>query len=218
MVGIAITAFFIYVGIENIKIFIHEFSVSSFANTPWLFIAFGILLVIISIFGLYAIFSGSKLALALVKLILTIIFCAESAACAWYFTSDVDSALMSYLSKIPTDYGGLSAEQLIFTQSVDGIQDFLHCCGENNYTDYANSHWRGNRTALLAPFSCCIKQTTDCNQFVDKIYTQGCFDVILSIFRRDSLFIYIALGFCVFIQIFDYLGTIFLLATSAVYD
>lgn len=66
---------------------------------------------------------------------LTIIFCIESAVCAWYFTADVSKTVFSlnfwilklndYFSKIKDDYGGLTASQLLYTQTIDGIQEFV---------------------------------------------------------------------------------------------
>ena len=101
---------------------------------------------------------------------------------------------------------------------MDELQQTLHCCGSNNYTDWFPMHAKLCPKALnqCVPKSCCKNDLTDCvyrnlprtwsggkDEF--SIYTQGCADRLAKMLRRNMN---ILAGFGVCVAFLNFCGLI----------
>ncbi|XP_043493955.1 tetraspanin-7-like [Polistes fuscatus] len=62
---------------------------------------------------------------------------------------------------------------------LDTIQSTLHCCGSKDYTDWLNTN------PPNIPISCC-KVQEECNPFnTENIYTEGCYNLVLTFINSN---------------------------------
>jgi hypothetical protein len=94
----------------------------------------------------------------------------------------------------------------LLERDVTLVQQLLHCCGANNYTDWFSSPWSNGTEAV--PGSCC-RDPTQCVtrplQSPDLIFQEGCYSKIVSLLsQKFSLVGYFAIS----IALFQLVGTV----------
>lgn len=145
-------------------------------------LAAGVFMFILGIVGCIAACKENKILLAVLFTVLLIILCAEvtAAGLAYGFREDVRKAVNDGLDDALMKYNGTMKDQM------DYVQKELKCCGVKNATDWSSSKgWNNTKTV---PESCCIMKNCtadDRTPFSKKIYQQGCYNELNSIFAKN---------------------------------
>ncbi|XP_010725346.1 CD63 antigen [Meleagris gallopavo] len=176
----------------------------SAASSPVAIMVVGIIIFFVSFFGCCGAWKESYCMVTTFAVLLSIIFLVEIAAAiaGYVFKDKVRSVLEEGLWDTMSKYG----EDVPLTEAVDKLQEDFHCCGSNNYTDWATlERFRANNTV---PRSCCRVNTTNCNvnPTASTIYVEGCQKGIEAWMKKNILIVAaVALG----IAFFEILGVIF---------
>merc|ERR1711962_1350007 len=112
----------------------------------------GCLSVLISLFGFLALSCGRQCLLTTYTVILVMVFLLETLV-----------GLMSYLyqEQMEQDLNKELASTFIdqyqqYKTGVDAIQQQFHCCGVDDFTEWATSRWAAQNPGLRVPDSCCV--------------------------------------------------------------
>ncbi|XP_074505520.1 tetraspanin-6 [Sebastes fasciatus] len=146
-------------------------------NAPYVLIGTGAIIVIFGLFGCFATCRGSPWMLKLYAMFLTLVFLAELVAgvSGFIFRHEIKAKIgVAYKNAVKT-YNSTDSRGA----AVNYIQMNLHCCGVNNYTDWAETDYFKEHGI---PVSCC-KDNTKCSpetlKDLDKASTEvfpvGCF-------------------------------------------
>jgi len=117
-----------------------------------------------------------------------------SAVLGYVYRTEVKQGLQDGIEKGLTDEYG---NDTVWTKQIDFMQEELHCCGSNNYTDWANTAWGENwiqqhkNTSYLPipyPESCCRNQSCDYTipptDNSTSLYIHGCYNKLQTEFSR----------------------------------
>ncbi|TRY56892.1 hypothetical protein DNTS_031018, partial [Danionella cerebrum] len=146
-------------------------------NAPYVLIGTGAIIIIFGLFGCFATCRGSPWMLKLYAMFLTLVFLAELVAgiSGFIFRHEIKTVLQGAYREAEGSYEGKDNEDL------DRIQRTLQCCGENNYTSWANTGYF-KREGI--PKSCCnvtvgvnctSAELKDLKSAESVVYRQGCF-------------------------------------------
>jgi len=173
------------------------------ASAANLFIAVGIIVMIVGFVGCLGAWKESQCLLMTFFILLLLIFILELTAgiLGYLYRGKVETEVKKDLVKELDNYGQSGQEGL--TNTWDRLQTEEQCCGVNNYTDW--SSW--NETRL--PDSCCVQHTTGCGEDMSdltKFHQTGC-AMKLEALLGDNLYLIGGVG--VAIAVIQILGMIF---------
>ncbi|XP_067904068.1 tetraspanin-7-like [Heterodontus francisci] len=153
-------------------------------NAPYVLIGTGAVIVIFGFFGCFATCRGSTWMLKLYAMILSLLFLAQLVAgiSGFVFRHEIKTIFKDTFHEAVQKYNA--------TQSpVDYIQQNLHCCGVQNYTD-----WDGTAYFKMngIPVSCC-RNGTDCKPedlknmttAKDRVFKQGCIVLVINFMETN---------------------------------
>ncbi|KAL1509215.1 hypothetical protein ABEB36_003985 [Hypothenemus hampei] len=207
LTGVAI----ITVGVWKYLETFHYFTVADlnlYSAIIYLFITTGCLVICAFIFGFCAIPKNRTKLIFVFILILVLVFLLESlvAILAYFYQQNVHEDLNLRLnSSFLANYNRNSK-----TDSVDFIQENLHCCGAQTFSDWKHSRWIKGSPGIKnkVPDSCCKTQGFLCGKsdHPSNIYYAGCEDKI-SIILKLSLWIVCAVSLGV--SVLQVVGVVF---------
>ncbi|NXD17704.1 CD63 protein, partial [Nothocercus nigrocapillus] len=200
--GVALIAIGIYAQVALNKALV--VTSASASSTPVAIVVVGVIIFFISFFGCCGAWKESYCMVTTFAILLSLIFLVEVAAAiaGYVFKDKVRSVLEQGLQEAVQKYG----EDATLREGVDEIQEEFHCCGINNYTDWANvAPFKGNDTV---PQSCCRINSTTCNVHPSPatVYQEGCVQSLEAWMKKNIVVVAaVALG----IAFFEVLGIIF---------
>ena len=177
LVGCAIIGLGSYMYFE-MKEYLSFLGDTGFVDSTIGFIVVGVVLTVVSFFGICAICTHSSCMLKGFGCLMAIVVIAEFgiAIAILILKVDAEEAIAKQMRSSLNDYGN----DTDVTHSWDEIQQDLECCGVDTYTDWTNTTFNHNGKTKNAPDSCCIAgNTNDCgNDALIKsngtIYEKGC--------------------------------------------
>ncbi|NXA56859.1 CD63 protein, partial [Nothocercus julius] len=200
--GVALIAIGIYAQVALNKALV--VTSTSASSTPVAIVVVGVIIFFISFFGCCGAWKESYCMVTTFAILLSLIFLVEVAAAiaGYVFKDKVRSVLEQGLQEAVQKYG----EDATLREGVDEIQKEFHCCGINNYTDWANvAPFKGNDTV---PQSCCRINSTACNVHPSPatVYQEGCVRSLEAWMKKNIVVVAaVALG----IAFFEVLGIVF---------
>nr|XP_033801028.1 tetraspanin-6 isoform X2 [Geotrypetes seraphini] len=156
-------------------------------KVPYVLIGTGTVIILLGTFGCFATCRGSTWMLKLYAMFLTIIFLVElvAAIVGFVFRHEIKSSFKMSYKKAQDDYRDPPDAS---SKAVDTIQRKLHCCGVNNFTDWASSqYFRENGL----PHSCCKFANCTKDELKNmtvaegKVFNQGCFASVTTVMESN---------------------------------
>ncbi|XP_016100123.1 tetraspanin-6 [Sinocyclocheilus grahami] len=149
-------------------------------NAPYVLIGTGAIIIIFGLFGCFATCRGSPWMLKLYTMFLTLVFLAELVAgiSGFIFRHEIKAVLQGAYNKAESVYSDKNNEDL------DRIQRTLQCCGEKNYTSWANTDYFKSEGIpksccnMTAGGSCTSAELKDLNKAALVVYQRGCFSLM----------------------------------------
>ncbi|KAF4104893.1 hypothetical protein G5714_014224 [Onychostoma macrolepis] len=149
-------------------------------NAPYVLIGTGAVIIIFGLFGCFATCRGSPWMLKLYAMFLTLVFLSELVAgiSGFIFRHEIKAVLLGVYNKAESVYSGKGNEDL------DRIQRTLQCCGEKNYTSWANTDYFKKEGIpksccnMTAGVNCTSAELKDLNTAASVVYQQGCFSLM----------------------------------------
>jgi len=167
LTGIAILAVGIWMVVELYKYM--ELSTEFSATAPYVLIGTGALIILVGSLACCCTVKGQPVLLYIYGAFLMVIFLLEISA---------GVSIYAYREKLLDGFGkGLNQSLTNYNTDKEKASDFdlvqstLHCCGNQNYTDWYTSHQK-------VPQSCCKQEGCE-PQKKEDIYTQGCFNKVV---------------------------------------
>lgn len=125
--------------------------------------------------------------LKLYAMFLSLVFLAELVAgiSGFVFRHEIKDIFLKTYTDAVHNYNGKDEQ----SHAVDDVQNSLHCCGIQNYTNWSTSiYWPKHGF----PQSCCIK-SSDCNPedlrnmtiAATKVHQQGCYELVTSFMETN---------------------------------
>ncbi|XP_055500573.1 tetraspanin-7b [Leucoraja erinacea] len=156
-------------------------------NAPYVLIGTGTTIVVFGLFGCFATCRGSPWMLKLYAMFLSLVFLAELVAgiSGFVFRHEIKDIFLKTYTDAVHNYNGKDEQ----SHAVDDVQNSLHCCGIQNYTNWSTSiYWPKHGF----PQSCCIK-SSDCNPedlrnmtiAATKVHQQGCYELVTSFMETN---------------------------------
>ncbi|CAH2011528.1 unnamed protein product [Acanthoscelides obtectus] len=176
-------------------------------------LAIGILIFLVSFLGYCGALKESQCMLTTYGILLIVILVLEIAAgiLAVVYKSKVETETKDVLITSLSHYKPTTEETDAVTQAWDQLQMNLHCCGVNNYSDYAGNQDLRNASRLV-PESCCILKedktpvsdtcTTSPNDS-NSYFNKGCYSSVVSLLRNN---LEIVIGIAAGLAIIEILG------------
>uniref|UniRef100_A0A8C6YVE6 Tetraspanin n=1 Tax=Nothoprocta perdicaria TaxID=30464 RepID=A0A8C6YVE6_NOTPE len=182
--GVALIAIGLYAQVALNKALV--VTSASASSTPIAIVVVGVIIFFISFFGCCGAWKESYCMVTTFAVLLSLIFLVEIAA-----------AIAGYVFK---DKVGAGSEAVQKYGEDAALREGFHCCGINNYTDWANvAPFKGNDTV---PRSCCRVNSTTCNVHP----SPGCVSSLEAWMKKNIVVVAaVALG----IAFFEVLGIIF---------
>ncbi|XP_033835538.2 tetraspanin-7-like [Periophthalmus magnuspinnatus] len=144
-------------------------------------------IVLLSLFGCWATCRGRCWMLRTFAVLLTLVFLTELIAgiSGFIFRHEIKGSFFSSFSEAVQKYNALDERSL----AVDDLQRKLHCCGVSNFSSWLHSSYFPNGGV---PVSCCVR-INDCerddlrnaSRAGDKVYDQGCFELVTAFFDTN---------------------------------
>uniref|UniRef100_UPI00398E3EEF tetraspanin-1-like n=1 Tax=Pristiophorus japonicus TaxID=55135 RepID=UPI00398E3EEF len=154
-------------------------------------IAAGCCIAVLGVIGCWGAIKESKLLLMLFFIAMSSIFIGEiiSAAVVLIFRSIITTVFKAEaLQLLKNNYTGFGDKNFA-SYGWDSIMTTFHCCGLNNYTDFAGSLYQSQKERLY-PKSCCRKPfSLECNGIdttSNIIYTKGCLKSVTLMIKKNS--------------------------------
>ena len=177
MVGCAIIGLGCYMYFE-MKDYLSFLGDTGFVDSAIGFIVVGVVLTVVSFFGICALCIDSSCMLKGYGCLMTIVVIAEFgiAIAILILKVDAEEAIAKQMRSSLNDY----EKDTDVTHSWDEMQQELECCGVDTYTDWSNTTFNQNGKTYNAPDSCCIAGNTQgCGKDALKksngtIYEKGC--------------------------------------------
>lgn len=149
-------------------------------NAPYVLIGTGAVIIIFGLFGCFATCRGSPWMLKLYAMFLVLVFLAELVAgiSGFIFRHEIKAVLKGAYQKAESNYMGKDDEDL------DRIQRTLQCCGEENYTSWANTTYFEKEGIpksccnVTASVNCTSAELKDLKKADSVVYHQGCFSLM----------------------------------------
>ncbi|XP_060070027.1 CD151 antigen-like [Ylistrum balloti] len=158
------------------------------STAGWILIIFGVLVLIIGVFGCVGGIKKNKCFLGFYIALVTVIFIGEltGGIMAAVFKGKISSELKDALSGTLKNYKPSQGNDIV-TKTWDEVQKLFSCCGINNYMDYETNNVTFPGTQLV-PNTCCnpaINDTICQEEALQKpgtkgavyksLYNQGCY-------------------------------------------
>ncbi|KAL2077368.1 hypothetical protein ACEWY4_026872 [Coilia grayii] len=163
-------------GKVSLEDYLHLDSENS-TNAPYVLIGTGAIIVIFGLFGCFATCRGSPWMLKLYAMFLTLVFLAELVAgiSGFIFRHEIKGVLQGIYTNALESYNQTDSRSM----AVDKIQEKLHCCGLQNFTDWASRPYFEKNGI---PPSCCkegsactTENLKDLEKAASVVYLEGCF-------------------------------------------
>ncbi|XP_053704983.1 CD63 antigen [Synchiropus splendidus] len=178
---------------------------ASASGGPIVVIIVGVVIFFIAFFGCCGAWKENYCMVTTFAILVSLIILVEIAAAiaGYVFRNKLSVVVQSSLTEMISKYNSSSAE---FRDSVDKLQQGLHCCGVNSSSDWRSYSSQEN----TVPDSCCIKESTGCGvgAMTDKtkVYQQGCHDVLEELLKKNILWVIVA---AIVIAALQLLGVVF---------
>ncbi|XP_072306757.1 tetraspanin-7-like isoform X2 [Eucyclogobius newberryi] len=153
---------------------------------PFVLSGTGAGIVVLSLFGCWATCRGQCWMLRTYAVLLSLVFFTELIAgiSGFIFRHEIKGSFYSSFSEAVQKYNALDERSL----AVDDLQRKLHCCGVSNCSWLHSSYFPNGGV----PGSCCV-QINDCDhddlrnasRAAEKVYSQGCFELVTSFIDRN---------------------------------
>ncbi|XP_029995179.1 CD63 antigen [Sphaeramia orbicularis] len=172
----------------------------SASGAPIVIIVVGVVIFFITFFGCCGAWKENYCMVTTFAILLSLIILVEIAAAiaGYIYRGKLNNVVQDSLADMITNYNTSSAE---FRETVDKLQEDLHCCGINSSLD-----WRHfNPDGKSVPDSCCKNVTEGCGMGAmtdaDKVYQKGCHDVLVEQLKKNLLWVIVAAVVIAFLQI-----------------
>ncbi|XP_060578865.1 tetraspanin-7-like [Ruditapes philippinarum] len=212
--GIAVLALGIWAKVE---LYIYmELSTVYYEEAPYILIGVGAIIVLVGSFGCCCTVKGHSVLLYMYACFLVLVFVVELSAgvTGFVYKNKLETGFKEGLGTALKQY---NKDTLKF-KAFNGLQENLHCCGENKYQDWFTTPWeveqRAKNLTMTVPASCCRVEQNKCKHFdlpkdaMNKtldIYTNGCYDTVTGFMQKNMALIGgVALG----ISFFQLLGAV----------
>jgi len=191
---------FLTIGIYGMTVFkdFFSFAPSNYIYTP--FICIGLFMMIVGVLSLWCTPKGVTWLLYLYGIIVFVLFVAVLILSAAFvvkrdtFEKTLETGIKKAMEDYPKDQ-----------QSIDLLQETLHCCGNDNYTEWFTTKWAAGENNV--PTSCCTKAAgtkcvhLDLSTNLTDIYQAGCYKRVYTTIE-DNYVIIGSIGFVSSIIIF----------------
>jgi len=135
------------------------------ASGAYFIIALGAFIFVVSFLGCCGAWMENRLMLIIYFIIVLLIFIAQLVGCAIIiaYKDKVDAFVTNQLEGTMNKYESETSEDK-YSVGWNALQVVLECCGTNNYTDWQNTYWYGNNSAItvggqtfkpMYPATCC---------------------------------------------------------------
>lgn len=158
------------------------------SSAPFVLSGTGAGIVLLALFGCWATCRGRCWMLRTYALLLSLVFLTELIAgiSGFIFRHEIKGTFLTSFSDAVQKYNARDERSL----AVDDLQRKLHCCGVYNYSSWVNSGYFP--VGGIGPISCCV-HFNDCDasdlknasRAADKVYTQGCYELVTSFIERN---------------------------------
>ncbi|VDI32572.1 CD82 antigen [Mytilus galloprovincialis] len=154
------------------------------STAAYILIGFGIFVLLVGLFGFIGGCKQIKFFLALYMGCVVLVFLGEFSAgiIAAVYKGKVDDTLQTVLRESLSEYDSKNKTSELVNKGWDGIQSWLKCCGERNFTDYTVMKIPLADDKLV-PDSCCGSNKQECQKEAKakvkpfkNLYDQGCYD------------------------------------------
>ena len=178
MVGCGIIGLGCYMYFE-MKDYLSFLGDTGFVDSTIGFIVIGVVLTVVSFFGICAVCTDNRCMFKAFGCIMAIVVIAEFGIAIAILICKVDAeeAISKEMRSSLNKYGNGTDEDV--TSSWDQIQQDLKCCGVDTYMDWKYTTFNQNGTTNNSPDSCCKTVGTDCGKNAltsnETIYVKGCF-------------------------------------------
>jgi len=148
-----------------------DFLSTSYVNTPIFFIIIGVVIFIVSFFGCCgSLFENKCMIYTYSGLLITIFLLEVGGGISAYLLQDsIQAEISQHMTVAMANYHKPGYEGV--TETWDGMQNTLHCCGVNNSSDWTSS----------LPNSCCDE--TPCK--FGNAYPHGCLHVVTEMTSKN---------------------------------
>lgn len=167
-------------------------------NAPYVLIGTGAVIIIFGLFGCFATCRGSPWMLKLYAMFLILVFLAELVAgiSGFIFRHEIKAVLQDVYKAAEKSYDGTAAK----SDDMDRIQRTMQCCGETNYTSWANTDYFKKEGIpksccnVTAGLNCTTTELKNLTLAESVVYQQGCFS-LLTITMEGNLGIIAGISF-----------------------
>ncbi|CAG9823073.1 unnamed protein product [Phaedon cochleariae] len=152
-----------------------------FTSTVYLFLVVGCLVILVFFLGCCAIPKRWTKLLFCYIILLVAIFLCEVLICilAFVYQGNIaEDMKVNFKETIVNSYKSDDSK----TDSIDYIQENLHCCGSFGFYDWSANSWIHNETVKnLVPDSCCKTISFECGfrDHPSNINVEGCMEIII---------------------------------------
>jgi len=171
-----------------------DFLSTSYVNTPIFFIILGVIIFVVSFFGCCGSLFENKCMIYTYSSIIIAIFLLEvgGGTSAYFLQDNLKAEISKHMTASMVNYGKAGYEGV--TETWDGTQNTLKCCGVNNSTDWSSS---SSSFSSNLPDSCCDQ--IPCN--TDNTYKDGCLQVVDKLLMKNIHFVAAAAIGLAFLQL-----------------
>ncbi|KAJ8945501.1 hypothetical protein NQ318_017944 [Aromia moschata] len=170
----------------------------AYSSAIYLFLTTGGLVILTAIIGCCAIPKHRTKLLFCYILLLVLIFLLEAlvGVLSYIYQENIEEEInLNFNATLLTTYKQSDSK----TESIDVLQQKLHCCGAGSYLDWRYSRWVQNETVLnKVPDSCCKSISYECGRrdHPSNIFYIGCMEAVAAEFQTSLWIICaVALGF-----------------------
>lgn len=194
LIGLGVTAVGVWLELEY-KSFLELISSEEFSYGPYLIIAIGAVVTLISLTGIIGACCRSKFnkcllgfyaVLAFIILILQL----AGAMAAFVFREQAETIIKTALNESLSYYGTSESVGSIVTGAWDNLQNTQHCCGIESASDWIG---RLSNNSIVFPKSCCLNETDFyCNSNAEKTalsYGKGCLGELVELLSMNMLIV-----------------------------
>ncbi|XP_029975021.1 CD63 antigen [Salarias fasciatus] len=173
---------------------------ASASGGPIILIAIGVVIFFIAFFGCCGAWKENYCMVTTFAVLLSLIILAEIAAVitGYVFRNKLSAIVHDSLTDMIDNYNNSTEE---FRDSVDKLQEDLHCCGVNSSADWRDFSPDGNSV----PDSCCLNVSTNCGKGAmtdaSKVNVQGCSKAVEALLQKNIMWVIVAALVIAFLQI-----------------
>uniref|UniRef100_A0A2P2HWX8 Tetraspanin n=1 Tax=Hirondellea gigas TaxID=1518452 RepID=A0A2P2HWX8_9CRUS len=182
-------------------------------SVPIILLIMGVIVMLIGFFGCFGALRESPCLLYTYATIVLLLLIAQISVAIYGIVKqdELKAFISGNMVKVFEKIGGDDQE---LTDSLNGVQHELHCCGVYNYTDWALTiHGDNTPTGGLVPSGCCkTPNSTECTTTTwatmsepaasEGIYTKGCYTLFMETIEGQATWLGIGAILLALIQLF----------------